>query len=62
MTSISIPTIDLTITSVAPSMERDLTAKNYTGDADNLWHGGILGGILVTVLILDYIMVKSPTI
>jgi hypothetical protein len=45
----------------APSMERDLTAKNYTGDADNIWNGGILGGIAVINNGIDPPQAWNPT-
>ncbi len=46
-TPIAPPVLNLTITTSAPAMDRDLNADNYSGDADNLWDGGILGGIPV---------------
>jgi hypothetical protein len=55
-----VPTINLTITTFAPSIELDLNSDNYTGDADNFWHGGILGGIPVINNGVDIPQVWNP--
>ena len=45
MAIITPPKADLVISHAAPTLDLNLTDDNYTGDADDLWHGGILGGI-----------------
>ncbi|KKN74538.1 hypothetical protein LCGC14_0389550 [marine sediment metagenome] len=46
-TNISPGAAQLTLSTSALTLDRDLTADNYTGDADNFWDGGVLGGIPV---------------
>ena len=60
-TPITIPVIQLTLSTAALTMDGDLTADNYTGNADNLWHGGILGGIPIINNGIDVPQVWNPT-
>ena len=60
MPSIIVPVEQLSISTTAPTIDRALNDDNYTGDEDNLWHGGILGGIPVINNGIDIPQVWNP--